>query len=355
MSRLSRAVEEVLELEPEVGEVERLFSETPLPVLALAADVLRQRQCGELVTFVVDTTINYTNVCTARCAFCAFHVKPGSERAYLLSVEEVLQRVERAVKLGATQVLIQGGLNPEVSLEYCESLLSAVAERFPQVHRHFFSPSEVAYLARVERCSVREVLERLREAGLSSLPGGGAEILDDSLRSELCPGKASAEEWLEVMRTAHSLGIRSTATMVFGLGESYRSRAKHLLRLRELQQETGGFTAFIPWSFKPGRTALDGRVRGGEYLKTVAVSRLVLGESFRNIQASWLTQGERMAQLALSSGANDFGGTVIEEKVVSATGHRVSYLPPERIVALVRQLSRPVAQRDTFYNVLRYF
>ncbi len=359
MSRLSIAVEELLELEePDARQVERLFSETPLPVLALAADVLRQRQCGELVTFVVDTTINYTNICTARCAFCAFHVTPGSDRGYLLSTEEVLQRVERAVRLGATQVLVQGGLNPEVGIEYCEELLRAVAERFPQVHRHFFSPSEVVHLAKTERCSVREVLERLREAGLQSLPGGGAEILDDSLRSKLCPGKAGAREWLEVMRTAHSVGIPSTATMVFGLGESLRSRAEHLLKLRELQAETGGFTAFIPWSFKPGRTALEGRVReagGTEYLKTVAVSRLVLGSSFRNIQASWLTQGERLAQLALSSGANDFGGTVIEEKVVSATGHEVSYLPQERIVRLVKQLSRPVAQRDTFYRILRRF
>ncbi len=355
--RLSRAVEEVLELtNPRAGEVEALFTETPLPALALAGDVLRRRQCGELVTFVVDTTINYTDVCVARCAFCAFHAKPGS--GYLLSVEEVLRRVERAVSLGATQVLVQGGLNPEVGIEYCEELLRRVAERFPGVHRHFFSPAEVVHLARVERCSVREVLDRLRAAGLQSLPGGGAEILDDSLRRELCPGKASADEWLGVMRTAHELGIPSTATMVIGLGESPRSRAEHLIKLRELQEETGGFTAFIPWSFKPGRTALEGRVMeagGGEYLRTVAVARIVLGSTFRNIQASWLTQGVRMAQLALESGANDFGGTVIEEKVVSATGWEVSYLPPGRIVALVRQLSRPVAQRDTVYNLLRRF
>jgi cyclic dehypoxanthinyl futalosine synthase len=341
-------------------EVALLLASRDVKLLALAADELRRRQVGELVTFVIDTSINYTNVCISGCSFCAFYSTPGSEKAYTLSVEEILERIARAVKLGATQVLLQGGLNPELGIEYYEEVLQRVRERFPQVQRHFFSPSEVVHISRVENMSIREVLSRLKEAGLQSMPGGGAEILSEELRRKVSPGKASAEEWLRVMRTAHQLGIPTTATMVFGLGESCEERAEHLLKLRELQEATHGFTAFIPWGFKPGRTALARRghiheAGGVEYLSVVAVARLVLGESFRNIQASWLTQGERMAQLALCAGANDFGGTMIEEHVVKATGYETRYLPPERIVALVRQLSRPVAQRDTLYNILRRF
>ncbi len=341
-------------------DVVLLLKSRDVKLLAVAANELRRRQVGDLVTFVIDTSINYTNACVAGCKFCAFYRPPGSGEAYTLSVEEILERVARAVRLGATQVLLQGGLNPELDIEYYEEVLRSVRERFPQVQRHFFSPSEVVHISRLENMSIREVLLRLKEAGLQSMPGGGAEILSDHLRRELSPGKVSAEEWLRVMRTAHELGIPTTATMVFGMGEDSRDRAEHLLRLRELQKATRGFTAFIPWSFKPGKTVLGRRKQvheagGVDYLTVVAVSRLVLGESFRNIQASWLTQGVQMAQLALCCGANDFGGTMIEEHVVKATGYETRYLPPERIVALVKQLSRPVAQRDTLYKIIRRF
>jgi cyclic dehypoxanthinyl futalosine synthase len=341
-------------------EVTLLLESRELKLITLAADELRSRQVGDLVTFVIDTNINYTNACVSACKFCAFYRAPGSSEAYTLSVEEILEKIARAVKLGATQVLLQGGLNPELSIEYYEEVLKRVRERFPQVQRHFFSPSEIVHIAKVEGLSIREVLSRLKEAGLQSMPGGGAEILSDRIRREVSPNKISWREWREVMLVAHELGIPTTATMVFGLGESNEDRARHLLRLREMQEATHGFTAFIPWSFKPGNTALAAKQRmyeagGIDYLTVVAVARLVLGESFRNIQASWLTQGERMAQLALCSGANDFGGTMIEENVVKATGYETRYLPPERIVALIKQISRPAAQRDTLYNILRRF
>lgn len=336
-----------------------LFSSLDLFSLGTAADRLRREAAGDLVTFVIDRNINYTNICVSGCKFCAFYRNKGADDAYVLSIEEILEKINEAVKLGATQILMQGGLNPELSIEYYEEMLKETKDRFPSVQRHFFSPSEIKFLAEVSKNSVKEVLERLKEAGLQSVPGGGAEILDDRVRSEISPNKIDWKGWREVMVAAHGLGLPTTATMVYGLGETNEERARHILRIREIQEKTKGFTAFIPWSFQPENTMLArGRVQefsstGVDYLKVVAISRILLGGTIKNIQASWVTQGPKIAQIALSYGANDFGGTMIEENVVKAAGVDAQYLAPERIVAFIKDLGRPAAQRDTLYRVLK--
>ena len=329
--------------------------------LGMASDMLRQKQCGDEVGFVINRQINYTNICTARCAFCAFHATPGSDRGYLLSLEEVLEKAAEAVRRGATELHIVGGHNPEVPFEYYEEMLRMLRERFPEVHLKAFTATEIAFFSKNFRMSVREVLERLREAGLQSLPGGGAEILDDSLRSELCPGKAGAREWLEVMRTAHSMGILSTATMLFGHVETPEQRVRHMAKLRELQAETGGFLAFIPLLYQPENNPLARRygLEGAtpqDVLRTISVARLMLGASFRNIRAYWVMLGRKLAQVALHYGANDLDGTVIEEKVASSAGAgAASGIDVEELVHLIKDAGRVPVQRTTDYRVVRRF
>jgi cyclic dehypoxanthinyl futalosine synthase len=331
-----------------------------LVTLGFLSNAIREKLCGDLVTFVIDSNINYTTVCVSGCKFCAFYRPKSSPEAYTLSIDEIMEKIRRAVSLGATQILLQGGLNPDIPIEYYEEMLRATRERFPQVQRHFFSPSEISFIAEISGNSIRETLERLIAAGLQSIPGGGAEILDDEIRKKVSPNKISWKRWKEVMVTAHGLGLPTTATMVFGLGESTESRVRHLLRIREIQEKTGGFTAFIPWSFQPQNTRLAREMgvsmdsTGVDYLKVVAVSRVLLN-NIRNIQASWVTQGTGVAQLALFYGANDFGGTMIEENVVRAAGVETRYLPPEKIVKYIREVGRPAAQRDTLYNVLKKY
>ncbi len=343
-----------------IKEAEELFT-ADFNLLGYSANSLRKKICGETVTFVVDTNINYTNICTSRCSFCAFYRTGESSEAYVLSPEEILKKIESAVKLGTTQVLMQGGLNPELEIEYYEDICRIVKEKFPRVQTHFFSPSEISNIAKVSNLSVKETLIRLREAGLDSIPGGGAEILVDSVRKKISPGKITWKEWAEVMEIAHSLDIPTTATMVFGMGESSRERAEHILKLRKLQEKSGGFTAFIPWSFQPGKTALGRKLdysalaTGIDYLKVIAVSRLIFQETIQNIQCSWITQGKRIAQVALNYGANDFGGTMIEENVVRATGKDINYMPKKEIVALIKQIDRPAAMRDTMYRILKRY
>jgi cyclic dehypoxanthinyl futalosine synthase len=344
-----------------VKDGEALFSSYDLFSLGMTADNFRREEAGDLVTFVIDRNINYTNICASGCKFCAFYRNKRADDAYVLPIDEILEKINEAVELGATQVLMQGGLNPELPIEYYEEMLKETKERFPSVQRHFFSPSEIKFLAEVSKNSIKETLERLKEAGLQSIPGGGAEILDDRVRSEISPNKIDWNGWREVMVTAHGLGLPTTATMVYGLGETNEERARHILRIREIQEKTGGFTAFIPWSFQPEHTTLaQGRVQefsstGIDYLKVVAISRILLNGAIKNIQASWVTQGARVAQIALSHGANDFGGTMIEENVVKAAGVDAQYLPPEQIVANIKDLGRPAAQRDTLYGVLKRY
>jgi cyclic dehypoxanthinyl futalosine synthase len=320
------------------------------------ADEMRKRKCGDLVTFVIDRNINYTNVCVSKCKFCAFYAKSKTD-SFLLSVEEILRKIKEAVDVGATQILMQGGMNPEIGIEWFENVFSEIKKRF-DVHIHSLSPPEIVFLSKKEKISIREVLERLREAGLDSLPGGGAEILSERVRKEVSPNKCSSEEWLKVMEEAHMLGIPTTATMMFGHVESEKDILEHLFKIRDLQSKTKGFTAFIPWTFQPNRTELFPTIQKpappAKYLQVLAISRIVL-HNFRNIQASWLTQGFEIATLSLFFGANDFGGTMLEENVVRATGKPFTPARVEDIVRAVKSVGRPVAQRDTYYKILRYF
>jgi cyclic dehypoxanthinyl futalosine synthase len=339
----------------------RLFQSKDLTLVGIVADRLRKEAAGDLVTFVIDRNINYTNVCVSKCKFCAFYRGINAKDAYVLSVDEILKKIDEAAKLGATQILLQGGLHPKLPIEYYEDMLKSVKEKYPKVQRHFFSPSEIQHIAKISGNSIKETLRRLIDAGLQSIPGGGAEILDDRVRKEISPNKIDWHGWKEVMVTAHKLGLPTTATMVYGLTETIEERVKHILRIREIQEATNGFTAFIPWSFQPANTRLAkeyniGVASGGiEYLKIVAIARLLLNGAIRNIQCSWVTQGAKVAQIALNYGTNDFGGTMIEENVVRAAGINVPYMPPEEIVRLIKDAGRQAAQRDTLYRILKRY
>lgn len=306
-----------------------------------------------MITFVIDRNINYTNICKTKCKFCAFHRNPEHEDAYVISKEELFKKVEETLAHGGTQLLIQGGLNDKLDLDYYISLLSYIKANF-NIHIHSFSPHEILHIANKENMHISEVLKRLRTAGLDSLPGGGAEILVDRVRKAISPHKVTTEDWLEVMRQAHLIGMRTTATMMFGSIETLEERIIHLDRLRQLQDETKGFTAFIPWSYQPTNTELGGvTATGEEYLRILAVSRIYL-DNFDNIQASWVTQGAKMAQVALWFGANDFGGTMLEENVVRAAGV-INSVPLDEILQCIRTAGKKPAQRDTLYNIIKYY
>jgi cyclic dehypoxanthinyl futalosine synthase len=284
------------------------------------------------------------------CRFCAFYRAPGVADAYVLNRETLQSKLRETVALGGTQVLLQGGLHPDLPLEWYQDLVRWIHAEF-RLHVHGFSPPEIIHLARLNGLTVGEVIQRLHAAGLDTIPGGGAEILSDRVRREISPNKCTAGEWIEVMRAAHRLGLRTTATMVFGHIETLAERVEHLRRLRELQDETGGFTAFIPWTYQPCNTALGGRAAGAhDYLRTLAVSRLYLG-NFANVQASWVTQGRDICQTALFFGANDVGSTMIEENVVRAAG--VEYrLTRADLELMIRQISRVPRRRDCYYHLL---
>jgi cyclic dehypoxanthinyl futalosine synthase len=285
----------------------------------LAHQVRLRKHPDSVVTYVVDRNINYSNICVCGCRFCAFFRSPGQDGGYLLSREELAQKIEETLALGGTQILMQGGHHPDLPLSYYEELLQFVKSRYP-IHIHAFSPPEIVHFSRLEGCDVATVIARLRTAGLDSIPGGGAEILVDAVRKRVSPNKCSAGEWLGVMAEAHRQGLRTTATMMFGHEEEPQDRLKHLFALRDLQDRTGGFTAFIPWAFQPDNTALRcPPATAVAYLRLLAVSRIVL-DNFDNLQASWVTMGPKVAQLALHFGANDFGSTMIEENVVAAAG-----------------------------------
>jgi cyclic dehypoxanthinyl futalosine synthase len=328
--------------------------ELPLPVVGRIANEIRKKRCRELVTFVIDRNISYTNRCEARCKFCAFYAKHEDD-AYILSKDEILKKIEETVAVGGTQILIQGGINPEIGIEWFEDLFSAIKGRFPNVQLHSLSPPEIDFIARNEGLGIRETLERLRAAGLDSLPGGGAEILCDRVRTVISPYKVSANDWLAVMETAHRIGMKTTATMMFGHIERNEDIIEHLFKVRDLQTKTGGFTAFIPWTFQPKHTELYDLVKETvavtRYLQVLAISRIVL-HPIRNIQASWLTQDFEVDKLALFFGANDFGGTIHEENVVTAAGKEHRPARVEEIIDAVRSVGRPVAQRNTYYEIL---
>lgn len=333
-------------------EALRLIEQTSLPELGWAADAACRAKHPEAIrTYVIDRNINYTNICVSGCRFCAFFRPPGHPEGYVLSEEQIFAKVEEAVSLGATQILMQGGLHPELRIDYFERLFAAIKTRF-DVQLHCLSAPEIVHIADISGLSVRDTLSRLKGAGLDSLPGGGAEILVDGVRTRVSPGKCTAAEWIEVMRTASESGMRATATMVFGLGETLADRVAHLDAVRSLQDETGVFTAFIPWPFQPGNTALGGHAAGAhDYLRMLAVSRIYL-DNIDNVQASWVTQGERIAQLALRFGANDIGSTMIEENVVAAAG--VSHtLSESSLIGLIHAAGFDAAQRTTLYEMIK--
>jgi len=303
-------------------EALELYLHAPTSLLGeLANDVRTRKHPDGIVSYIIDRNVNYTNVCVARCNFCAFYRPVGSSEGYVLGFEEIFRKIDETIALGGGQLLLQGGHNPDLPLEWYEDLFRAVKQRYPRFKLHALSPPEVIHLSRMSRLAVPEVLARLMAAGLDSVPGGGAEILVDRVRKLLnCYNKATADEWLDVMRYAHRAGLRTTATMMYGTVETVEERLEHLFRLRDLQDEMGGFTAFITWSYQPEHTELGGsEATGIEYLRTLAIARLVL-DNFDNLQASWVTQGGKVGQLSLAFGANDMGSVMIEENVVRAAG-----------------------------------
>ncbi len=331
-----------------------LFENASLHQLGSAADHLRKQIHPDgKVTFVIDRNINYTNVCSNRCGFCAFYRNIDSPDAYLLDTSEVLKKVAEAVSSGGTQIMLQGGLHPDVTIEYYIQIFKAIKKEYDVVI-HSLTPPEIIHIAKQSNLTVKETLSKLTSAGFDSLPGGGAEILSDSIRTKISPLKITAGEWLGVMNSAHQLGIYSTATMMFGIGEEIAERIEHLDRIRTLQDDTGKFRAFIPWTFQPGRTDIGGDEAPAEdYLKLLALSRIYL-DNITNIQGSWLTQGAAIGQMSLFFGANDLGSTMLEENVVRSTGvhHKMNV---EKIVTLIKQCGLTPAQRDTEYRVLKEF
>ena len=331
-----------------------LMASPDLLSVGRAADLVRKRMHPEgKVTFIIDRNINYTNVCRCRCRFCAFYREEDDPEAYIISKEELFKKIEDTIAAGGTAVMIQGGLHPRLGLDYYLDMLRSIKKRF-DIHIHSFSPPEIAHMAQTSGLSVREVMLRLREAGLDSLPGGGAEILDDRVRRLISPDKISWKEWMDVMDETHRIGIKTTATMMFGHVETLEEQVLHMIRVREQQDRTGGFTAFIPWTYQPQNTTLGGNTATGtDYLKNLAVARLML-DNVPNIQASWVTQGAKIAQLALYFGANDFGSTMLEENVVRAAG--VNYrVPMEEIIHCIKDAGFKPAQRNTKYELLKEF
>ncbi len=329
-----------------------LFNSDDLIGIGMEANaVRRQKTDPRVATYQIDRNINYTNFCTEYCSFCAFYRPLGAKDGYLLSFESIYEKIDEMLELGGTGLLMQGGLHPDLRIEYYENLLSSIKQRYPQVHLHCFSAPEITNIAEVSGLNLHETISRLRDAGLDSIPGGGAEILDDEIRARISRLKCTSDEWEQVHRTAHALGMRTTATMMFGCGEEIRHRVNHLERVRRIQQDTGGFTAFIPWIFAPENTPLGKKVPEAtavEYLKTLAISRIYL-DNIDHIQSSWLTPGIKVCQVGLQFGADDVGSILIEENVVYAAGvrNRTNESELRRIISDAGYIP---AQRDTLYR-----
>jgi cyclic dehypoxanthinyl futalosine synthase len=328
-----------------------LWNSGDLIGMGMAADAVRRRlHPDNIVSYIIDRNINYTNFCTEYCSFCAFYRPMGHAEGYVLSKEAIFDKIQETIDLGGTGILMQGGLNPDLKIEWYEDLLSSIKKRF-NIWCHCFSAPELVCIAEVSGLSLRDTIARLRDAGLDSIPGGGAEVLDDSVRHRISRLKCNVQEWIDVHKTAHRLGMRTTATMMFGTGETFEQRMNHFDIVRSIQEETGGFTAFIPWAFQRERTSLGRFVKeeatAVEYLKMLAISRLYL-ENITNIQSSWVTPGLKVCQLGLRFGGNDVGSIMIEENVVSAAGthHRAS---EEELRRIIRDAGFIPKQRDTLY------
>ncbi len=334
----------------------RLYDCDLMSLAQAATQVRKQKNPDQLVTFVVDRNVSYTNACFIDCDFCAFYRRPGDPEAYTLTLDEIFAKIEELVSLGGTQVLIQGGVNPKLGLDYYIHLIRSVKERFPKVAIHSFSVVELDFLSKKERMPLDQVLLVLKEAGLNSIPGGGAEILVERVREKISPKKIDPDGWLDFMRVAHRVGLKSSATMVFGHVETLEERMIHMERLRTLQDETGGFMAFIAWTLAPNGTPRMSHFEqagGADYLRTVAISRLFL-DNFKSINAGWLTEGLKLGQVALAFGANDMGGTLIEDKVLEPTGITI-HTRKEDLIRLIREAGYVPAQRDTDYRILQVF
>lgn len=332
--------------------VELLTHGNPLE-LGARADAIRRQRFGNTVTFIVDRNINYTNICQNECRFCAFFRRKEHKDAYLLDYDTILAKVRETVEAGGTQVMIQGGLHPDLGLPFYEEMLRKIKSNF-DITIHSFTATEIQHFARQAGLSVLETLKRLQAAGLDSLPGGGAEILSDRVRQIVSPKKIMTDDWLAVMEAAHSIGMKSTATMVIGLGETMEERIEHMEKIRRLQDKTGGFRAFITWTFQPGNTDIGGeKVSAWDYMKTLAMSRIYM-DNIDHIQGSWLTQGERIGQLTLGFGGDDLGSIMLEENVVRAAGTRYD-MSIRKMVNLIQGAGRDAAQRDTTYRIIKRY
>ena len=347
---------------PKLNDCIHLIKSDNILALGLVGGFLRDKLFGNVATFVNNIILNYTNVCITYCKFCAFYRAPGHNEAYTLPVSEIVKRVLTSKQLfGISQVLIQGGHNPNLNIEYYEDAFKEIRKRCPEVGIHGLSASEIDMISRVERCSTAEVLSRLKDAGLDTLPGAGAEVLDDAIKHQISPLKIKSDEWLRIMEEAHKLGIKSSATMMYGTLEDEEQQARHLMKIANLQEKTGGFMAFIPWSFEPNMTQMqsEGLIRypsgGLRLLKMIAISRIMYHDLINHLQSSWLTNGIGMAQLALTYGADDFGGTLIGEEVVTATGARSTELTSNTIVSAIKQIGYSAHERDNFYRLLRKY
>jgi cyclic dehypoxanthinyl futalosine synthase len=339
----------------------RLIKSEDVYSMGLVANALRQRLYGDTITFINNIILNYTNICITYCKFCAFYRPPGHEESYTVPVEDIVKRVAMSREMfGITQVLIQGGHNPNLKLEYYEDAFRAIKQKCPEVGINGLSPSEVDMIANVERSSTKEVLARLKAAGMDTFAGGGAEILEDRVKEEISPLKIKSHEWLRIMEEAHQLGFKSVATMMYGTVDTEEDRARHIVKIAQLQEKTGGFLVFIPWSFEPNKTEIqaEGRIKypagGLSLLKMIAIARIMYYGLIPHLQSSWLTNGIGMAQLALNHGADDFGGTLTGEEVVSATGARSTELTSGRIISAVKQAGFQVAERDNSYRIIKY-
>lgn len=363
-----QALESVLagnELTPKEAELFLALNPRQVFALSLVADEVRRQQCGEQVSYVVNRNINFTNVCIKSCRFCAFSRDHRNEESYYLELPEVLHRVEQAHAFGATEVCIQAGLPPKMEGDLYIRITRAVKERFPNIHIHAFSPEEILYGAVRSRCSTREYLQDLKSAGLDTLPGTSAEILDQELRDTLAPGRITVEQWKQVITEAHQIGLRTTSTMMFGHLESPNHWLSHMLTLRDMQSATGGFTEFVPLGFVHQEAPLSFMKElntdclgpsGHQVLHVHALARLILGHSFRNIQASWVKEGEKLASLLLASGCNDLGGTLINESISTAAGAQYGQLlSPRRLRRIIFQSGRTAVERSTLYKVLKTF
>ncbi|HEY7186574.1 MAG TPA: cyclic dehypoxanthinyl futalosine synthase [Vicinamibacterales bacterium] len=335
------------------SEALALYRHAPTHLLGHLADTIRTRKHpGRVVTYIIDRNVNYTNICVARCNFCAFYRPVGSSEGYVLGFEEIFHKIDETIAVGGNQLLLQGGHNPDLPIEWYEDLFRAIKAKYPEFKLHALSPPEVLHISKLNRVPVPTVIDRLVAAGLDSIPGGGAEILVDRVRRLLnCYSKASSDEWLDVMRQAHHAGLRTTATMMYGTVETDEERIEHMMRLRDLQDETGGFTAFITWSYQPEHTEHGGyEATGVDYLRTLALSRILL-DNFDNLQASWVTQGGKVGQLSLAFGANDMGSVMIEENVVRAAG--ASYCMDElEIVVNIEDAGFTPKRRNMHYEIL---